>query len=135
MIRPVRLNPQSLENPSGVAIAGVLVVLAAAGGAGWYFYSKNKDETTGASWSDPEKRAKDTKLIEEQQKTPKIYYADGRVEETTREKALEMVASGEFRWSDAVQRSLTNKPLEKHKFAKGEGKNVRGMAISGGKKS
>ena len=39
MIRPVRLNPRMTthENPSGLVIGGLVLSLAGAGGAAWYF--------------------------------------------------------------------------------------------------
>jgi hypothetical protein len=59
MIRPVRLNPRiaTHENPSGLVIGGLLLALAGAGGAGYYFLVANKksvepEATTqeGKSW-------------------------------------------------------------------------------------
>lgn len=123
MIRPVRLNPQSLENPSGVAIAGVVLALAAAGGAAWYF-------TKGGGGRGKSVDAK----IEAGMENPQQIFADGSPTKViTKAEAEELVAGGKWHWANALRTAITDKPVEKHKFQKGEGKNVRGMAISGKK--
>lgn len=124
MIRPVRLNPQSLENPSGVAIAGVVLALAAAGGAAWYF-------TMGGGSKGKSSDAK----IEAGMENPQQIFADGSPTKTiTKAEAEGLVAGGKWHWANALRTAITDKPLEKHKFQAGEGKNV-GMSISGKKKA
>lgn len=116
MIRPVRLNPQSLENPSGVAIAGVVLALAAAGGAAWYF-------TQGGGGS--KARPGDAK-IEAGMENPQQIFADGSPTKViTKAEAEELVAGGKWHWANALRTAITDKPIQKHKFAAGEGKNVR----------
>lgn len=115
MIRPVRLNPQSLENPSGVAIAGVVLALAAAGGAAWYF-------TKGGGGRGKSVDAK----IEAGMENPQQIFADGSPTKTiTKAEAEELVAGGKWHWANALRTAITDKPIEKHKFAVGEGKNAR----------
>ena len=115
MIRPVRLNPQSLENPSGVAIAGVVLALAAAGGAAWYF-------TAGGGSKGKSVDAK----IEAKMENPQQIFADGSPTKViTKAEAEELVAGGKWRWANALRTAITDKPIQKHKFAAGEGKNVR----------
>lgn len=122
MLRPVRLNPhiQVSENPAGLAI-GAVVLLAAAGGAAWYF-------TQGGG---SKARPGDAK-IEAAMENPQQIFADGSPTKTiTKAEAEELVEGGKWRWANALRTAITDKPVQKHKFVKGEGKNARGMAAVG----
>ena len=128
MIRPLRLNPriQVNENPIGLAI-GALALLAAAGGAGWYF-------TAGpGSKSSAQGKGVDEK-IEADHQNPQQIFADGSpTKRITLAEAEELIAGGTWRWANALRTAITDKPVEKHKFQRGEGKNA-GMAFTGGKR-
>jgi hypothetical protein len=119
MIRPVRLNPQSLENPSGVAVAGILLAVAAAGGAAWYFTQGSGSKATGRGEGVDEK-------IDADRANPQQIFADGSpTKRITRAEAQELIKAGPWHWANSLQTAITDKPIEEHKFAIGRGKNVR----------
>jgi hypothetical protein len=120
MIRPLRLNPRIAvnENPAGLVI-GAVALLAAAGGAAWYFSQGSSGRGKGV----------DEKLEADHQ-NPQQIFADGSpTKRITLAEAEALIEGGTWRWANAVKTAITDKPIEKHKFQRGEGKNARGMAI------
>jgi hypothetical protein len=101
---PLRLRPgvakyrgiSALQNPSGLVLGlGGLLVLG--GGAAWYFLS-------GPGLSDAGKHKKMT--LDEQVANPLKVYADGRQELITQAEGVKLVATGQWRYGEALKRTV-----------------------------
>ena len=102
---PLRLRPDvaryrgvsALQNPSGLAL-GLVGLLAVGGGAAWYFLA-------GPGLSDADKHKK--MKLEEQVANPLKVSKDGSRKIVTKAEADQLVATGAWRYSDALKRTVT----------------------------
>ena len=101
---PLRLRPDvakyrgvsALQNPSGLAL-GLVGLLAVGGGAAWYFLA-------GPGLSDADRHKKLT--LDEQVANPLKISADGTRKIISKAEGIQLVATGQWRYGDAVKRTV-----------------------------
>ena len=103
----------ALQNPSGLALGLVGLLVLGGGGAAWYFLAGPGAAGSGAAGSGASAKERlkgDFKALEAQVDNPTKVYADGRKETITKAEGIKLVATGQWRYGESLRRTVVEGP-------------------------